>query len=53
MFRYILKKRFSWKLDKPMIRVYPSSKSCVKADMKNVRVEQMPPLMTRKAEWRQ
>jgi hypothetical protein len=34
------------------VRVYPSQRSCVKANMSQVRPEQMPPLMVRKAAWR-
>lgn len=36
----------------PDIRIYPSQKSCVKHNMSQVRPEQMPPLMVRKAAWR-
>ncbi len=34
------------------IRVYPSPRSCIKNNMSQVRPEQMPPLMVRKASWR-
>jgi len=34
------------------IWVYPSHKSCVKHNMSQVKPEQMPPLMVRKAAWR-
>jgi hypothetical protein len=34
------------------IWVYPSHKSCVKHNMGQVKPEQMPPLMVRKAAWR-
>ena len=34
------------------IRWYPSSKSCVHANRRNINPQQMPPLMVRKAEWR-
>ncbi len=37
---------------KPDIRVYPSQRSCVRANMNHVRPEQLPPLMVRKAAWR-
>lgn len=35
------------------VRVYPSQRSCIKSDMTYVKPEQMPPLMVRKARWRQ
>ncbi|MFZ9023592.1 MAG: hypothetical protein ACO21J_04150 [Anaerohalosphaeraceae bacterium] len=34
------------------IWVYPSHRSCVKHNMGQVKPEQMPPLMVRKAAWR-
>ena len=37
---------------KPEIRVYPSQRSCIRANMNHVKPEQLPPLMVRKAAWR-
>lgn len=34
------------------VRVYPSLRSCIKANMSHVKPEQMPPLMVRKPAWR-
>lgn len=34
------------------IRIYPSQRSCIKPNMSQVKPEQMPPLMVRKAAWR-
>lgn len=41
-----------WKHVKHEIRIYPSQRSCVKSNMSQVKPEQMPPLMVRKAAWR-
>lgn len=41
-----------WANVQPTIRIFPSSRSCVKHNMQHVRPEQMPPLMVRKAAWR-
>ena len=42
-----------WKDVRHDIRVYPCQRSCVKSNMSQVSPEQMPPLMVRKAAWRQ
>jgi hypothetical protein len=41
-----------WQVKDVDIKLYPSNRSCVKQDMSNVRPQQMPPLMVRKAMWR-
>ncbi|MBE0537021.1 MAG: hypothetical protein IH624_15260 [Phycisphaerae bacterium] len=45
--------RHVWRIKEYTIDVYPSSRSCIKSNMNNVRPQQMPPLMVRKAAWRQ
>jgi hypothetical protein len=56
MIKKLLKRLFDpdipWADTDPSIRIYPSQKSCVKHNMSQVRPEQMPPLMVRKAAWR-
>ena len=42
-----------WKDVRHDIRIYPSQQSCVKPNMSQVKPEDMPPLMVRKAAWRQ
>jgi len=37
---------------KAEIRVYPSQRSCIRLNMNQVKPEQLPPLMVRKAAWR-
>lgn len=41
-----------WRDVRRDIRVYPCQRSCVKSNMSQVKPEQMPPLMVRKAAWR-
>ena len=56
MFRFIkklLNPTEPWKEVNHDIRVYPSQRSCVKHNMSQVKPEHMPPLMVRKAAWRQ
>jgi len=59
--RYVMIKRLLKKWFRPHdpmkdidhnIWVYPSHRSCVKHNMSQVKPEQMPPLMVRKAPWR-
>jgi hypothetical protein len=55
IFRWIknwLKPTEPWRHTRPDIRVYPCQRSCVKNNMSQVKPEQMPPLMVRKAAWR-
>ncbi len=42
-----------WKDVRHDIHIYPSQRSCVKPNMTQVKPEHMPPLMVRKAAWRQ
>jgi hypothetical protein len=39
-------------LEKEDLRLYPNARSCVRKDMGRVPLQQMPPLMVRKAAWR-
>jgi hypothetical protein len=49
----LLKPAEPWQDVQRDIRVYPCPRSCVKPNMSQVKPEQMPPLMVRKAAWRQ
>lgn len=41
-----------WEHIRRDIRFYPCRQSCIKSNMSQVKPEQMPPLMVRKAAWR-
>lgn len=52
MLKRINSKNAPWLILNCEIKVYPNIRSCIKPDMKQVKPEQMPPLMVRKAGWR-
>jgi hypothetical protein len=52
MFKWFKKLRIRRLLEKDDLRLYPNARSCVRKDMGRVPLQQMPPLMVRKAAWR-
>lgn len=52
LLKKILNPTEPWQDIRRDIRVYPCQHSCIKPNMSQVKPEQMPPLMVRKAAWR-
>lgn len=52
LLKKILNPTEPWQDVRRDIRVYPCQHSCIKPNMSQVKPEQMPPLMVRKAAWR-